>query len=222
MTQGARDARTGNPPMPASVSIVLATNRDSPYLEKALLSVREQTIVDWELLIVDNGIPDPRSVERLIEGDDRMRMITIESSATAGVARNVGAAQTTGELITFLDDYDVWAAERLERHLRAQRDVPRFTSHILGVLAHGQRGASLRHGLEVSADQRNRDPEVAGRTRRWAPRWSSEEPPSRPSEGSVPRSRSSSTPSSRCGSHCEVTSYTSTNFLWGTGGTRAT
>jgi glycosyltransferase involved in cell wall biosynthesis len=108
----------------ASVSIILATNRDSPYLEEALQSVRRQTIADWELLIVDNGIPDVRSVERLIEGDDRMRLITIESSATAGVARNVGASQTTGQHLTFLDDDDVWAAERLERHLQAHSTSP--------------------------------------------------------------------------------------------------
>ena len=112
-TNGARVARNSAAGTHASVSIVLATNRDSPYLEEALLSVRKQSILDWELLIVDNGIPDARSVERLIEGDDRMRMITIESSATAGVARNVGASRTTGGLITFLDDDDVWAAERL-------------------------------------------------------------------------------------------------------------
>ena len=124
MTKGARAGRKDILPTPALVSIVLATNRDSPILEKALLSVREQTIDDWELLIVDNGIPDSRSVMRLIEGHDRMRMITIESSATAGVARNVGAARTTGDLITFLDDDDVWAAERLERHLRAHERYP--------------------------------------------------------------------------------------------------
>lgn len=101
-----------------SVSIVLATNRDSPYLEETLHSVREQTTQDWELLIVDNGIPHPQTVERLIEGDDRMSMITIESSATAGIARNVGVSRTKADLITFLDDDDVWAPERLESHLR--------------------------------------------------------------------------------------------------------
>ena len=108
----------------ASVSIVLATNRDSPYLEVSLRSVQEQTVPEWELLIVDNGIPDLDRVERLISGDPRMRIITIDSSATAGVARNVGVSQTSADLITFLDDDDVWASDRLARHLEAHREHP--------------------------------------------------------------------------------------------------
>ncbi len=106
------------------ISIVLATNRDSPYLEATLQSVRGQTMRDWELLIVDNGVPHPERVAQLIEGDDRMSTITIESSATAGVARNVGVSHTTADLVTFLDDDDVWAPERLERHLQAHDRQP--------------------------------------------------------------------------------------------------
>lgn len=124
MTDGARSAPGGERDPAASVSIVLATNRDSPYLEETLLSVRHQTTADWDLLIVDNGIPDVGRVKQLIEADDRMRMITIESSATAGVARNVGVSRTTGALITFLDDDDVWTPDRLEHHLRAHAMHP--------------------------------------------------------------------------------------------------
>lgn len=111
-------------PRPPLVSIVLATSRDSPYLEETLDSVRKQSVTDWEMLIVDNGLQDPSRVRRLIEGDERIRMITIDSSATVGLARNVGVSQTTGELITFLDDDDIWASDRLERHLRAHAMHP--------------------------------------------------------------------------------------------------
>lgn len=108
----------------SSVSIVLATNRDSPYLEEALDSVRKQTVTDWELLIVDNGIADVTHVERLILSDERMSMIRIDSSATAGLARNVGVANTTGRLVTYLDDDDVWAPHRLEKHLAIHARFP--------------------------------------------------------------------------------------------------
>ncbi|WP_309105222.1 glycosyltransferase family A protein [Microbacterium sp.] len=121
MSAAPRTASGGRSP---SVSIVLATNRDSPYLEETLESVRAQTMQDWELLIVDNGVPHPERIEQLIEGDDRMSRIRIESSATAGVARNVGVSRTTADLITFLDDDDVWVPERLERHLHAHSTHP--------------------------------------------------------------------------------------------------
>lgn len=114
----------GPPGHSPTISIVLATNRNSPYLADALASVREQTIDDWELLIVDNGIPDSKEVASLIAGDRQMRMIKIGDSATAGVARNVGVGFTTGTYVTYLDDDDVWATERLERHLQAHAEHP--------------------------------------------------------------------------------------------------
>jgi len=125
-----------------SICIVLATNRDSPYLEDALQSVRQQTLENWELLIVDNGIPDVHRVERLISDDPRMRMITIEASATAGVARNVGVSRTSADLITFLDDDDVWSPDRLARHLESHREHPTSPATFSGYWhmdAHGRR-----------------------------------------------------------------------------------
>src|SRR5690554_5282811 len=106
------------------VSIILATNRDSRYLEDALNSVRRQTIGSWELLVVDNGIPNSGRVADLISADGRMNMVRIDESATAGMARNVGVGLTKGAFVTYLDDDDVWAENRLERHLEAHAQYP--------------------------------------------------------------------------------------------------
>ena len=106
------------------VSIVLALGHDSEFIEHALQSVREQTYVDWELIIVDNGAEHPERVDRLIADDPRMVMVAINHSATAGLARNVGVAQTSMELITFLDDDDVWVPERLSRHVTRHLEQP--------------------------------------------------------------------------------------------------
>ncbi|WES63880.1 glycosyltransferase family A protein [Microbacter sp. GSS18] len=108
---------TPAPDAPVHVSIVLATNRNSPYLEPALQSVRDQTYPHWDLLIVDNGIPDPAAVAASIDDDPRMSMIATDPAATAGQSRNVGVARVTGELVTILDDDDMWRADRLERHV---------------------------------------------------------------------------------------------------------
>lgn len=110
--------------LPPIVSIVLATNRDSPYLEEALRSVQQQTVTNWDLLVVDNGVPNSRALEDEIASDDRMSIIKIDESATAGVARNVGIGLTTGKYVTYLDDDDVWSIERLEKHLEAHAQHP--------------------------------------------------------------------------------------------------
>ncbi|WP_460779185.1 glycosyltransferase family 2 protein [Microbacterium shaanxiense] len=106
------------------VSIVLALGHDSEYLAAALQGVREQTFRNWELIVVDNGAAHPERVEALIADDQRMSMITIERSATAGLSRNVGVEFTTGPLITFLDDDDVWVPERLAVHVARHAENP--------------------------------------------------------------------------------------------------
>ncbi|MCS3841767.1 glycosyltransferase family A protein [Microbacterium sp. AK031] len=106
------------------VSIVLALGHDSDYLAAALQGVRDQTFQDWELLVVDNGAAHPERVEALIEDDARMSMMTIEHSATAGLARNIGVERTSGALITFLDDDDIWMPERLAVHVAQHAESP--------------------------------------------------------------------------------------------------
>lgn len=106
------------------VSIILATGRDSGYLREALDSVRAQTYANWELLIVENGAAHPEKIADLISGEPRMSLISIDHSATAGLARNIGVANTRGHLITFIDDDDVWHVERLATHIEVHRRNP--------------------------------------------------------------------------------------------------
>lgn len=114
------------------VSIVLALGHDSPFLDDALKSVRAQSFRDWELIVVDNGAVHPERVEALISGDPRMKMITIDHSATAGLARNIGVEQTSGGLITLLDDDDIWAPERLSTHVAHHEAVPAAVASFSG------------------------------------------------------------------------------------------
>lgn len=106
------------------VSIILALGHDSEFIGEALNSVREQTHANWELIIVDNGASHPETAARLIADDPRMSMVTIDHFATAGRARNVGVAKTTRQLVTFLDDDDIWAPERLVRHVERHLENP--------------------------------------------------------------------------------------------------
>lgn len=138
------------------VSIVLATNRDSRYLEDALNSVRRQTIGSWELLVVDNGIPNNGRVADLIAADGRMNIVRIDESATAGMARNVGVGLTKGAFVTYLDDDDVWADNRLERHLQTHAQYPKAPATFSGYWhmdSEGRRfGEDWRSRPSVAAD----------------------------------------------------------------------
>lgn len=105
------------------VSIVLATDRNSPFLAESLRGALAQTHEDWDLLVVDNGAPDHAALAAHLD-DRRMSIIRIDPDSTLGLSRNIGVGLVTGELLTFLDDDDVWAPNRLERHVQWHAEHP--------------------------------------------------------------------------------------------------
>jgi glycosyltransferase involved in cell wall biosynthesis len=105
------------------VSIIIATNRDSPYLADAIAAVVAQTERRWELVVVDNGVPDPEALAAVLDGVAHV-LVRIPPPVTVSLARNAGAAAAQGELLVFLDDDDTWHPERLERQIAALTDAP--------------------------------------------------------------------------------------------------
>jgi len=103
--------------MSADVSVVIATNRDSPYLRHAIASVQGQTIAVAEIVVVDDGSPVPDRVEQ-VATDLAVRYLR-QAPAGVSAARNRGAAATTGEWLAFLDDDDEWHPEKLAEQLAA-------------------------------------------------------------------------------------------------------
>ncbi|WP_164861485.1 glycosyltransferase family 2 protein [Microbacterium sp. CPCC 204701] len=114
------------------VSVVIATNRDSPFLAEAIASVVAQTYSPWELIVVDNGVPDPAPLHRLVAAIPRSRVVHVPPPVTVSLARNAGVAASEGALVVFLDDDDVWHPERLERQVRALAAKPEAPASYCG------------------------------------------------------------------------------------------
>ena len=123
--------------------MILATNRNGPYLADTLASLAAQTLTDWELIVVDDGAPDPEAVEAAVGGIPEA-VVVHQANAGVSVARNVGIARSRGRYLAFLDDDDRWAPERLALQVGA-----------LERRARG-RGGLLRHGLHRRARDRLR------------------------------------------------------------------
>lgn len=94
------------------VSVIVATNRNGSFLNQTLASLVAQTFTDWELVVVDDGSPDPDGVEAAVA---QVPGATLAHQANAGVsvARNVGISRSCGAYLAFLDDDDLWEPERL-------------------------------------------------------------------------------------------------------------
>jgi glycosyl transferase family 2 len=100
------------------VSIVIPLYNKSPYVKRALDSIKAQTFADFEVLVVDDGSTDDGA--SIVEGyaDPRVRLLT-QSNAGPGQARNTGVAAARAELIAFLDADDEWLPTYLEESVNS-------------------------------------------------------------------------------------------------------
>ena len=97
------------------VSVVVPTFNRISYLKSALASVFEQTLSDWELLIIDDGSTD--GTADYVSGltDQRVQFLTIDHCGLPAKVRNVGIANACGQYVAFLDSDDLWVPDKLER-----------------------------------------------------------------------------------------------------------
>jgi len=76
------------------------------FLNDAVVSFLKQDYKDKELIIINDGSTD--NTEEMIRNvkDKHIRCINLEYNGGQGNAQNIGIAESTGELITLLDDDD--------------------------------------------------------------------------------------------------------------------
>jgi glycosyltransferase involved in cell wall biosynthesis len=130
------------------VSVIVATNRSSPYLAEALRSVGDQTHPRIEVIIVDDGSPDAGFIPaaaRLVPGARIIR----QGAEGVSVARNRGAEESIGDFLVFLDDDDRWHPTRLERQVAS---LARVEDAVLGycrMRSIDENGATIAPGDQV-------------------------------------------------------------------------
>jgi glycosyltransferase involved in cell wall biosynthesis len=100
----------------ANISVVIPAYNSEKYIRQTLQSVCDQTVNDWECVVVDDGSTDgtPQIIREMARKDDRIRMIE-QSNAGPAAARNNGMASVSAgsEFIAFMDHDDVWLPDAL-------------------------------------------------------------------------------------------------------------
>lgn len=95
-------------------SVVIPTYNRSAALRRTVESVLQQTYVDFEIIIVDDGsMDDTKSVVQAL-GDSRIRYFWIPNSGGPATPRNKGIDEAIAEWICFLDSDDLWYPAKLE------------------------------------------------------------------------------------------------------------
>lgn len=89
------------------VSIIVPVYKVEKYLERCLNTIRNQTLENLEVILVDDGSPDrcPGICDDAAKEDARIRVIHKENEGP-GLARNTGLEAARGEYIYFVDSDD--------------------------------------------------------------------------------------------------------------------
>ena len=100
------------------VSIITPCYNASAYITRTILSVQNQTITDWEMIVIDDGSTDNSAeiVKTLAKEDPRIKLFQKENGGSAS-ARNLALSIAQGEYIQFLDSDDTVDCEKLERQI---------------------------------------------------------------------------------------------------------
>ena len=100
------------------VSIITPCYNAATLIEATIQSIQQQTLTDWELLVVDDGSVDNSAdiVRSMAKDDNRIKLIQKENGGTAS-ARKLGLELAKGEYIQFLDADDQMDADKLRRQV---------------------------------------------------------------------------------------------------------
>ncbi|MEM9825518.1 MAG: glycosyltransferase [Planctomycetota bacterium] len=107
------------------LTVVMACYNAMPYLPAAVQSIRDQTLTDWEMVIVNDGSSDhsPAYLHEVAGLDSRIRVLDQENLGQQAAAnRGIAAART--DLIARMDADDIAEPERFEKQLNFMRLRP--------------------------------------------------------------------------------------------------
>ncbi len=100
------------------VTIIIPCYNGKRYIGSAVKSVLDQTFNEFEIIVVDDGSSDG-SIDAIagFRSDPRLQLIVHEKNRGIAAARNTGIKNSRGDYIAFLDQDDLWKADKLEKQI---------------------------------------------------------------------------------------------------------
>lgn len=128
------------------VSVIIPTYNRFECLNDAIGSVLEQTMEDYEIIVINDKSKDPKyySINLKERYGDKIKVIHLTENsktkfghASAGYVRTMGIKEAQGKYIAFLDDDDIWFPTKLEKQLKSMEETGCNMSSTEGL--HGDR-----------------------------------------------------------------------------------
>jgi glycosyltransferase involved in cell wall biosynthesis len=106
------------------ISVILPVHNRAGVLPRAIGSVLEQKLRDFELIVIDDGSTDDSARVAESFDDERIRLIRLDRNRGGNAARNAGIRAASAPLIAFLDSDDAYLPPKLERVLSIFEERP--------------------------------------------------------------------------------------------------
>ena len=106
------------------VSVIVPAYKGACSLPRLIKSVLDQTYPHFELLIVDDASTD--NTTEIVGGfdDSRIRYLRHDTNRGVAMARRTGLEASTGDIIAYLDQDDMFHPEKLQRHVDLHAQQP--------------------------------------------------------------------------------------------------
>ena len=142
-----------------SVSIVLPAYNAMPFLGEALQSVLNQTLQDFEFIIIDDASSDTTASEiaRFAEMDSRIVFLANEKRRGVAESLNLGIEAANGTWIARMDADDVAHPRRLERQISYLEANPELILLGTNVGLIDAQGRQLAHRLRMPTSHEDID-----------------------------------------------------------------
>ena len=107
------------------VSVIITCFNQEKQIIKTLQSVLNQTHINWECIIINDGSTDNSegAIKAFIEDDSRFKYI-YQSNKGVSAARNAGFKLASGNFVNFLDGDDTFLPNKLQEQVKVFQDNP--------------------------------------------------------------------------------------------------
>jgi glycosyltransferase involved in cell wall biosynthesis len=134
------------------VSVIVPTYRGGDLLGEAIRSVLEQSYDSLELIVVDDASGEARGVVARFD-DPRLRFIEHETNRGSDAARMTALDVSSGDIVAFLDQDDLFHPEKLAVHVAFLEAHPEvgftYNPHLLLLHPSGEIGGLWRPPEQV-------------------------------------------------------------------------
>ena len=126
------------------VSVIIPVYGTAHLVAEALDSVLSQTYGDCEIIVVNDGSPDSKMLDEVLEPyRDRITYIVQENRGSGG-ARNTGIKAARGEYVAMLDSDDRWHPEYMASQLKILKADPTIDVVYSDAVRFNSRGTGTR------------------------------------------------------------------------------